>query len=619
MSSQNYNLNSLTEGQPKSKTWPALRKLIALLPEQRGKLILALFIMLIYAILSMLPPVLIGFTINKVLLSKEATTSMDLFGWHILQGSGFGLVLTVCGILLVIYLLNLAAVYMRTILMGGFGQHLLYTLRNAIFNKLQELPVAFFASNKAGDLISRINNDTDKLNQFFSQSLMQFVSSIFIISGAGVALVWLNPRLGLATLAPAAVMWIYTKLVSPWVKRKNAISLKATGSMSAEIQESLGNFKVVLAFNRRDYFRQRFDAVNTHNYSSSIKAGIANSVFTPVYGLLASTGQMVVLLYGVYLISTGHLAVGFLISYFMYTNSFYDPIRQIAALWANFQTAIAGWDRISHILSLESDLPVLSPAASAANGGAALASPAANGAPALLEFRNVSFRYTSGKDVLHHNSFRMEKGKTYALVGPTGGGKTTTASLIARLYDPTEGSIFLDGRDIRTYTPGERAKKIGFILQEPFLFTGTVRDNILYGNEEYKDYTNDQMTEVLHRSGLETLLTRFDEGLETKVVSAGESISLGQKQLIAFIRAVLRNPDLLILDEATANIDTVTEKMLEEILRRLPETTTRVIIAHRLNTIENADEIFFVNAGEITRAGSLDQAVDMLLEGKRVS
>jgi ATP-binding cassette subfamily B protein len=243
----------------------------------------------------------------------------------------------------------------------------------------------------------------------------------------------------------------------------------------------------------------------------------------------------------------------------------------------------------------------------------------ANTAPALIEFRDVSFAYPNGKDVLTHNSFRLEKGKTYALVGPTGGGKTTTASLLARLYDPTAGVVLLDGRDIRTFTPIERAQKIGFILQDPILFTGTVRDNILYGNAAYKDYSNEQLAGVLHESGLETLLTRFDEGLDTKVTLAGEGISLGQKQLIAFIRAVLRNPELLILDEATANIDTVTEKMLEDILRGLPSTTTRVIIAHRLNTIENADEIFFVNGGEIIRAGSLEQAVDLLLQGKRVS
>ncbi len=204
-------------------------------------------------------------------------------------------------------------------------------------------------------------------------------------------------------------------------------------------------------------------------------------------------------------------------------------------------------------------------------------------------------------------------------MGPTGGGKTTTASLIARLYDPSTGTVLLNGRDIRTFTPAERAKKIGFILQEPILFSGTVRDNVLYGNEQYKDYSNEQLAAALHASGLDALLTRFDEGLDTKLISTGDGISLGQKQLIAFIRAVLRNPELLILDEATANIDTVTEKMLEDILQRLPATTTRVIIAHRLNTIENADEIFFVNDGEITRAGNLQQAVDMLMEWKRVS
>src|SRR5580658_309963 len=612
MSKQQYNLNIPVEGQGKSSTWRALLKLIRLLPEQRGRLILAMAAIILYSILSMLPPYLMGFTLTHVLNTRVPNTGIRFLGLTFLTGKGESLVLTVCGWLLVIYLINLGAVYGRTILMGGFGQSLLFTLRNNIFNKLQELPVAFFAQNKAGDLISRINNDTDKLNQFFSQALMQFISSIFIVIASGVALVWVNWRLGLAVLAPAALMWVFNKLVSPWVKKKNALYLNSIGAMSAEIQESLGNFKVVLAFNRRDYFRKRFGEVNKDNYAKAINATISNNIYTPVYGFLAVMGQVIVLLYGAYLIKQGEFGAPFFVTFFIYTQTFYDPLRQLAALWSGFQTAVAGWDRISRILSLESDLVTISEEEASVHGGLTVV-------PALIEFKGVSFAYPNGKDVLRHNNFRMEKGKTYALVGPTGGGKTTTASVLARLFDPTEGVVLLDGKDIRTYTPAERARKIGFILQDPILFTGTVRDNILYGNSAYTEYTNEQLAAVLHDSGLETLLTRFDQGLDTEVTLAGDGISLGQKQLIAFIRAVLRNPELLILDEATANIDTVTEKMLEDILRRLPDTTTRVIIAHRLNTIENADEIFFVNAGEIVRAGSLDQAMDLLLQGKRVS
>jgi ATP-binding cassette subfamily B protein len=238
---------------------------------------------------------------------------------------------------------------------------------------------------------------------------------------------------------------------------------------------------------------------------------------------------------------------------------------------------------------------------------------------AVLEFRNVHFRYPDGKEVLHNISFELEEGKSYALVGPTGGGKTTTASLMARLYDPTEGSVFLNGRAIRSFQPEERTKKIGFILQDPFLFSGTVAENITYGNDEFRNYSSAQLSRVLEDANLSSLMARFSEGLDTKVAASGNSISLGQKQLIAFMRATLRKPDLLILDEATANIDTVTEQLLEEILEKLPATTTKVIIAHRLNTIDNVDQIFFVNSGEITAAGSMEHAVDMLLHGRRES
>jgi ATP-binding cassette subfamily B protein len=503
------------------------------------------------------------------------------------------------------YLLAFCTGYLQTKLMGGVGQRMLYTLRNAIFNKLQELPVAFFNENKAGDLISRVNSDTDKINQFFSQSLMQFIGSIVTMTGAGIFLLLINFELGVVALGPAVLILIFTALVSPWVKRRNAANLKSVGGMSAEIQESLNNFKVIIAFNRRDYFRKRFDEANQNNYRTAIGAGLANNILMPVYGLLSSMAQLIVLLFGIYLISQGEFTIGLLVSYLSYATNFYNPLRQLAALWASFQVAMASWDRVSQILSLENDLPQLKDTVETSTS--------------LLEFRNVHFSYTAGQEILHHINFSLEKGKTYALIGPTGGGKTTTASLIARLYDATEGTVLLSGKDIRSYTDEERSNKIGFILQEPFLFSGTVKDNILYGNPKYKDYSNAQLEEVIKGANLEALLAIFDEGLETPVTSGSDNISLGQKQLIAFMRAVLRNPELLILDEATANIDTITEQLLGMILKNLSKDTTLVIIAHRLNTIENADEIFFVNSGEVIRAGTLDHAMDMLLKGKRKS
>ena len=584
----NYNLNAEKE-EKKRRGFKTLKSLVANMVEEKRVLTTAFIAMILTALLNLAGPILIGHTVDN----------------FIQTGQYHGL-MVFSGILLATYIIALFAGYLQTKLMGNVGQRMLYTLRNSVFEKLQGLPFDFFNQNKAGDLISRINNDTDKVNQFFSQSLMQFLRVILIMIGSGIFLLSINFELGLAALSPALLIWLFTKIISPWVKKKNAVALKSTGLLSSEIQESLNNFKVVVAFNRRDYFRKRFQIVNKQNYSASVKSGIANNVFLPVYTLFSNVGLMIVLTLGIYFISKGLFTIGLLISFIAYVNSFYNPLRQLASLWASFQTALAAWDRIRKILELESNI-------------AKLDTDTFDETATLVSFRDVSFAYPNGTEVLHDITFNLKTGKTYAFVGPTGGGKTTTASLISRLYDPTKGTVLLDGKDIRSFSAEKRVKRIGFILQDPFLFSGTIRENILYGNEEYQNISNKELKNIFHDTGLESLLTRFENGLETKVDISGDGISLGQKQLIAFMRAVLRKPDLLILDEATANIDTVTEKLLDEILQKLPESTTKVIIAHRLNTIANADVIYFVNTGEVTRAGSLSEAVDMLMKGKIAS
>ena len=583
-----YTLDSGKSPRPPASLRSGIKRFVPLVADEKRNIIIAVAAITISSVASLVAPVLIAHTIDTYIRLKDA-----------------GGLLTFSLLVMAVYFLGVIASYIQIRTMGGVGRRILFQVRNSLFLKLQELPVVFFNQNKTGDLISRLNNDTDKLNQFVSQALMQFVGSLFLMTGAAVFLLSLNIRLGAAALLPALGVLIFSRATSAWIKQKNMKSLQTLGGMSSEVQESLNNFKVIVAFNRSDYFRLKFNAANDKNFAASVTSGLANGVLMPLYGFAAHLAQLLVVAYGIYLIGTGAVTLGLLIGFLIYVNSFYGPMRQLAVVWSSFQLALAAMDRISEVMGLESDMPVIAAAAPQSES--------------VLTFRNVGFHYPGGNEVLRDVSFELEKGKAYALVGPTGGGKTTTALLMARLYDPSEGSVLLNGCDIRSYTPEERARKIGFIPQEPFLFSGTVRENVLYGNEKYKDYSTEKLAEVLEEANLSRLLARFSEGLDTKVATSGNSISLGQKQLIAFMRATLREPDLLILDEATANIDTVTEELLQEILNKLPATTTKVIIAHRLNTIDNVDQIFFVNSGEITLAGSMEHAVGMLLHEKRES
>ncbi len=593
-----YNLDDIQH--KNAGTVAGLRKIFGLLANEKKKLIIALVAIFIDASFSLLGPFMVAYTVD-----------------HFITSGNLKWTLIFAGILVGVYMISSAASYTQIRFMGKVGQQVLYNLRSRIFAKLQELPLSFFNQNKAGDLVSRINNDTSNLARFFSEILPQFVSSVFALTGVAIAVLVIQYKLGAATLLPALGLLVFTTLISGWLKERNRKSLQSVGGMSAEISESLQNFKVIVAFNRRDYFRERFAEVNQTAFKANVRASFANSLVPPVYDLANNGAQLIVLCYGIYLIGVGSLTLGILIGFLAYAERFYNPLRRIAQLWTSVQVALAAWDRVSDVLQFESDLVYID------NPQTSIA--AKIGTKRVMEFENVSFSYpgvgdAQGKIVLNKINFTLEPGKTYALVGPTGGGKTTTASLMARLFDPTEGVVYLNGKDIRGYTNEERTKKIGFILQDPFLFPGTLKENLVYG---MADTIEDSLALAGAYNGsldqFESLLSRFEKGLDTEIKGSGEGMSLGQKQLIAFMRAVIRKPELLILDEATANIDTVTEASLQEVLNQLPKTTTKVIIAHRLNTIQNADEIFFVNGATVTPAGSFDHAVDLLLKNKRQS
>ncbi len=588
-----YALKTAAAGENRETLGSAWRALKPLLGDERGHIAIAVTCVIVSTAANLLGPVITARIIDTAIKHGD-----------------YGLLLRYAGLLAAVYLVGLAAQYVQTLRMGTAGRNVLFKLRGRLFAQLSRLPIAFFAQNRAGDVISRVNSDTDKINQFFSQALMQMFGSLFRVMGAGILLLVLDWKMGLVALAPAVAMLIITQLMSPWVKRANRKSLESLGALSGDVSESLANFQVIVAFNRVDYFREKFDAANQRNYRASVASGVASGLFAPLYTLAGSAGSILVLGLGVWLILHGQLSVGLLVGYLLYVSSFYDPLRQLATVWSSLQTMMAAMDRVSEVLKLENNLVEMPKGT-----GKAATQPGA-----LLAFEDVDFAYATGKAVLDKVNLTLERGRTYALVGPTGGGKTTTAMLMARLYDPTRGAVYLDGRDIRTFTAAERAAKIGFILQDPFLLAGTVRDNIVYGHPDLGETGSEALAERMNVLGLSGFLARFGEsGLDTPVSGTGDGLSLGQKQLVAFLRAVMREPEILILDEATANIDTVTEQLLEEVLARLPATTTRVIIAHRLNTIQNADEIFFVGGGAVTAAGSMARAMEMLLSHERTS
>jgi ATP-binding cassette subfamily B protein len=592
-----YELNKNEETNPKGgvvSVWVSLKEFSKFLDGDLLNLIYAFILIIINSAANVITPFIIAYALDNYINKGDI--------------SGLGKVLLW---LLIMYIVTVIVGYGQGMMVGHISQRTLFRLRQALFEKLQDLPIAFFNQNKAGDLISRINNDTDKLNQFLSESIARFVGSFFSILGIAIFVLYINFKLGLVMLSSVLFLIIITRVLSPWIERQNKKNLTAVGLLSASLQENINNFRVIIAYNKREYFRSHLEEMNKTTFDTAFISGTANRVFEPIYDFAGSIALILVLSFGLYLVSGGSLTIGLLVAFVSYTQKFYDPLRILATIFGSIQLSVAAWSRIREIFALENNIQT--------NKKDEVSNIKDIDNKIILKLDDVSFKYEGGENVIENANLNFEIGKTYALVGPTGGGKSTLASIMSHLYEPSSGKVYLNGKPMSFYSNEERASMVSVILQDPILFSGTVLDNIKYGNKKIENLNEIEIENLLVDKGFKEVVERFSKGLKTEINQSGGGLSIGQNQLISFMRAVLREPNLLILDEATANIDTITEVILNKTLYSLPKHTTKIIIAHRLNTIKEADEIMFVNGHHVKPAGSFENAIKLIENSKRNS
>ena len=488
-------------------------------------------------------------------------------------------------------LANLATSAAQTYFTGWTGERILADLRNKLFRHLQRLSLGYYERNRAGVIISRLTNDVDALDQLVTDGVTTLVQNTLLLVGSAAVLFWLDWRLALATLSVIPTMAIATAIFRIRSSRAYRAVRERLGLVTATLAEDIDGIRVVQSFTRESARRRNFEEVNAHYRAANQQTVITNGLYFPFVDFLSAVATAVVLGYGGYLVAGGELTVGTLFAFILYVSNFFDPVQQLSQLYNTFLAAVAALDKIMDVLDEE---PEVRDRPGARELGQI---------DGHVELRNLRFGYGEGPEVLHGIDLDVPAGTTVALVGHTGAGKSTIAKLLARFYDPREGSITVDGTDLRDVTQESLRRQLGIVPQEGFLFAGSVRDNIAFGRS---DATNAEIRAAASAVGAHDFIMRLEDGYETDVQERGTRLSLGQRQLVAFARALLADPRILILDEATSSVDIGTERRIETALRTLLAGRTAFVIAHRLSTIRGADLIVVLEHGQIVEQGSHD-------------
>jgi ABC-type multidrug transport system fused ATPase/permease subunit len=489
-------------------------------------------------------------------------------------------------------LLNWVASAAQTYFTGWTGERILADLRNTLFRHLQRLSLGFFERNRAGVIISRLTNDIEALDQLVTDGVTSLFQNTLILGGTAVILFWLDWRLALATLAVFPLMAAATAVFRLISSRAYRAVRERLGLVTATLAEDIAGMRVVQAFNRQSANDRHFREVNAHYRAANHVTVVTNGLYFPFVDFLSTASTAVVLGYGGYRYFDGSIQIGTLLAFMLYLSNFFDPVQQLSQLYNTFLSAVAALDKIMDVMD---EAPEVEDA------------PHARSLPPIegrVAFEGVRFGYGSGPEVLHGIDLDIAPGTTVALVGHTGAGKSTIAKLLARFYDPRDGRITIDGHDLRVVTQESLRRQLGIVPQEGFLFAGTVRENIAFGRP---DASEEGIVAAAEAVGAHEFILELEEGYETEVAERGGRLSLGQRQLVAFARALLADPRILILDEATSSVDIGTERRIEVALGRLLAGRTAFIIAHRLSTIRNADLIVVLEHGRVVEQGTHEE------------
>ena len=494
--------------------------------------------------------------------------------------------------IIVVFIIRGIAFYGQSYLMNYVGQRVIIDIRKAVFEKLQRLSLDFYDKNKTGTIMSYVTNDVNALQSAMVENVVEMVTESVILIASIVMMIYLDWRLFLVTFSTFPVVLLFIDQFGKRIRKSGSRIQEASADITSVLQETVSSARVIKSFVREEYEINRFDKENMNNFRANMKYAQLSATLTPTIEFVAAVGVTIILWYGGNSVIDGTITAGSLVAFLTYAVNISNPIKRLSRVIGNIQRAMAAAQRVFDVLDLPETIKNL---------------PEAKALPTVkgqVSFNNVSFSYNPGEQVLNNVSFNVKPGEMIAFVGPSGAGKSTVASLLPRFYDVTDGSITIDGHDIRHVTLDSLREQVGIVPQETVLFNGSVYDNILYGR---LDATQEEVEAAAKAANAHNFIMELPNGYQTMLGDRGVNISGGQRQRISIARAILKNPQILILDEATSALDTESERVVQEALDRLMIGRTSFVIAHRLSTIKNADKIMVLEKGTLAEMGTHEE------------